>query len=157
MTSSKPYELEKIITLADTNAIGNVYFASYVFWQGECRERCLAGYGPQLQDDMRRGLLMVTASCACEYLDDLRLLDQVLIRMTFGPVRFNTVELIFEYLRRTPDGEKLVARGRQTVAVMRHRPGSPDDELKPAAWPKWFLSFAAEYDLDTRRAHVALG
>ncbi|SES36673.1 enediyne biosynthesis thioesterase [Lentzea xinjiangensis] len=157
MTLSKPYEMEKIVTLQDTNAMGNVYFAAFVLWQGECRERCLMQYAPQLQDELRNGLALVTASCSCEYLDDLRLLDLVLVRLVFGPVRLNTVELIFEYHRRSPDGDKLVARGRQVIAVMRHRSGEHGGELAPAAWPRWFLAFAAEFDIDLRRAHVALG
>jgi len=157
MSTSKRYELEKVITLRDTNAVGNVYFAAYLLWQGECRERCLSQYAPQLQEEMRNGLVLVTASCSCEYLDDLRFMDRVLIRLTFGPVRFNTVEMVFEYHRQTPDGEKLVARGRQMVALMRYRSGEQEGELVPAAWPRWFLSFAAEFDIDVRRAHIALG
>jgi enediyne biosynthesis thioesterase len=156
MRLSKPYDMEKTVTLQDTNAMGNVYFASLVLWQGECRERCLTEYAPQLRDAMHNGLMLVTASCSCEYLDDLRLMDQVLVRLFFGPVRLNTVELVFEFHRQGKDGEKLVARGQQMIAVMRYRPGEHGGDPVPAAWPRWFLPFAAKYDLDLHRAHVAL-
>ncbi|WP_414937142.1 acyl-CoA thioesterase [Amycolatopsis sp. cmx-11-51] len=156
MALSKPFELEKLVTLQDTNAVGNVYFASYILWQGECRERCLAEHVPSLQQDLSTGLALMTASCSCEYMDDLRPLDRVVVRMFFGPMRFHTSELVFEYHRRIEGGEKLVAKGRQTVALVRYRDESGGG-VEPAPWPRSLLPFAAKFGIDIRRATVALG
>lgn len=38
---SRPYSIEHVVTFAETNLIGNVYFVNHVRWQGECRERFL--------------------------------------------------------------------------------------------------------------------
>ena len=46
------FETRIYATFADTNVVGNVYFANYVFWQGKCRETFFAdganGFMPPL-------------------------------------------------------------------------------------------------------------
>ena len=45
----KPFfSYEHVVTFAETNLVGNVYFAHYVGWQGACREHFLAAHAPEV-------------------------------------------------------------------------------------------------------------
>ena len=50
--SGKWFELEHVVTFADTNVVGNVYFANYFRWQGECRELLMAESYPEFEEDL---------------------------------------------------------------------------------------------------------
>jgi len=52
--------------------------------------------------------------------------------MTLGGLKQNQIKLLFEYWKRTHDGEQLVARGEQQVACMKRI----EDRLQPTPIPK---------------------
>lgn len=125
------YEYRHIVGFEETNLVGNVYYANHVRWQGRCREFFLRDHAPGILQQLGDGLVLVTTRVSCEYLAEVRGLDEVIIRMYMGGVAQNRVTMRFEYWRGTPDNEELVARGEQQVACLR-RAG---DDLIPEPIP----------------------
>ena len=75
--------------------------------------------------------------CSCDYFDELRAFDEIVIRMTLASVRQNRLSMDFEYWRTSADGETLVARGKQEIACMRREgprtvPAPVPEELREA-------------------------
>jgi enediyne core biosynthesis thioesterase len=110
------YEYEHVVTLEETNLLGNVYFAHYLRWQGHCREHFLREHAPEIFDELDREHALVTTRCSCEYLAELVAFDHVVVRMGLGRVVQNRLELLFEYWRKSDEDEELVARGAQELA-----------------------------------------
>lgn len=112
------YEYRHIITFEDTNAVGNVYYVNHIRWQGRCRELFLREYAPDIFPALSRGLCLVTTRCSCEYMRELAVNDEVVLRMTLVDLAQNRMTMGFSYYRRDGDAEELVARGEQQVATM---------------------------------------
>jgi enediyne biosynthesis thioesterase len=115
----RAYEYQHIVTFEETNLVGNVYYANHVRWQGHCREMFLRDHAPDVLAELTQGLALATIRVSCEYLAELSAFDEVVIRMRLGALMQNRVMMLFEYWRRTGNGEELVARGEQQVACMR--------------------------------------
>ena len=126
------YEHRQVVTFADTNVVGNVYFTHYVEWQGRCRERFLADQAPEVLQALRGDFALVTTECSCAYFAELYALDEVAIRMSLGGIDANRVTMDFGYFRLGSGPAQLVARGRQTIACMRREPAGA---LTPTALP----------------------
>ena len=135
------YECEHLVTFEETNLVGNVYFARYLSWQGECRERFLADQAPGVIASLAGDLALVTLSCSCEFLSEVYALDRLSIRMSLGHVSFNTISMDFEYYRLGSGPAQLVARGQQSVACMRRDPGG----LRPVAVPDELAAALVSY------------
>lgn len=125
------YAYEHLVTFADTNLVGNVYFARHLAWQGECRERFLSEHTPELLAQLAGDLAMVTLACSCEYFGELFAFDRVSVRMTLGNLDHNRVTMDFAYYRVNTDPAQLVARGSQTIACMLRT----ENGLTPVAVP----------------------
>ena len=115
----RAYEYRHIVSFEETNLVGNVYYANHVRWQGRCREMFLRDHAPEVLTELTQGLALATIRVSCEYLAELSAFDEVIMRMRLGALTQNRVMMLFEYWRRTGDGEELVARGEQQVACMR--------------------------------------
>jgi enediyne biosynthesis thioesterase len=126
------YEYRHIVSFADTNLVGNVYFTHHLTWQGRCREMFLRDHAPEVIDELQRDLALVTVRVSCEYLAELVAFDEVVIRMRLASSAQNRATMQFEYWRQQGDQQELIARGEQQVACMR-RDGS---SLVPAPFPK---------------------
>lgn len=112
------YEFRHVVTFADTNLVGNVYFASYLAWQGACRERFLADKAPEVVPRLGADLVLVTLSCSCDFLSELFALDVVSVRMSLAGMDWHRITMDFGYYRANDAVAQLVARGRQSVACM---------------------------------------
>jgi len=111
----RPYRYRHVVTLDETNVVGNVYFAHYVHWQGHCRERFLADHAPEVLAAVQAGALaLVTASCAMEYYAECFGLDVVDVDMFLEHRSRHRIGMTFVFRR----GDVEVARGRQEVACM---------------------------------------
>ncbi|MEV0147136.1 MULTISPECIES: acyl-CoA thioesterase [unclassified Nonomuraea] len=126
------YEHRQVVTFADTNVVGNVYFSHYFEWQGRCRERFLADQAPEVLQALAGDLVLVTADCSCEFFAELYALDEVSVRMSLGGIAANRVTMDFRYYRLGAGPARLVAVGRQTIACMRRDPAGA---LVPAEIP----------------------
>ncbi|WP_346622474.1 acyl-CoA thioesterase [Blastococcus montanus] len=126
------------MTLDETNAVGNVYFAHYLHWQGHCREMFLAQHAPATAAAIAAGsLAMVTVSCSMDYYVECYAFDDVEVLMTLGSTAGNRVSMRFDFGR----GEQLVARGAQTVACMSRRP----EGVMPAPLPADLVTALARF------------
>jgi enediyne biosynthesis thioesterase len=140
------YEYRHIIGFQDTNLVGNVYFTRHVEWQGRCRELFLRDHAPDVLSELNRGLALATVRCSCEYFAELRAFDEIIVRMRLAELVQNRLTLSFEYWREETEGEKLVARGEQQVACMKHQ----DGQLTPAPVPASLRTALALYAPEQR-------
>lgn len=128
----KAYEFRHVVGFEETNLVGNVYYANYVRWQGRCREMFIRDHAPEVLDQLRDGLALVTVRVSCEYMAELAAFDEIVIRMRLGDVSLNRITMLYEYWKANGSGEELVARGEQQVACMRRQGNS----LKPTPVPE---------------------
>jgi enediyne biosynthesis thioesterase len=140
----KFFEYQHLVTFADTNLVGNVYFAHYVAWQGACREQFLAERAPEVVHRLAHDLALVTVSCSCDYLSELYALDTVAVRMSLAGVDANRIAMDFGYFRVNSGPARLVARGKQSVACMVRQAG----QLVPTDVPGELATALAGYAQD---------
>src|ERR1700678_1964606 len=91
------YEYRHTVGFEETNLVGNVYFTNHLKWQGRCRELFLHDHAPGILHSLTSVLCLVTARCACDYLQELGPFDELSIRMRLGGQGQNRVVLLFEY------------------------------------------------------------
>lgn len=134
----RAYSYRHVVTLDETNLVGNVYFAHYLHWQGHCREHFLAEYAPSVLKALQAGeLALVTLSCHMDYYAECYALDHVEVVMTLAERGAHRVGMSFEFRR---DGRQ-VARGEQTVACLRR----VEDGLAPAELPDELAMALADF------------
>jgi enediyne core biosynthesis thioesterase len=119
----RAYEYRHVVAFEETNVVGNVYYANHVRWQGRCREMFLRRHAPGVLEDLARGLYLVTTRVSCEYFDELRAFDEVVLKMYAKDLAPGRVTMAFDYMRVQADGQHLVARGEQQIASMRRENG----------------------------------
>src|SRR3954451_327867 len=112
----RTYEYRHVVTFEETNLVGNVYFTRYLSWQGRGRELFLREHAPGVLDELARDLRLVTTRVSCDYFAELFAFDDVVVRMTLRAVSQTRVAMSFEYVRRHPNRDELVARGEQEAA-----------------------------------------
>jgi len=117
--SLRAYEYRHVIGFEETNLVGNVYYVNHLRWQGRCREMFLHEFAPGVLEQLETDLALATTHCSCDYFNELRAFDEIVIRMRLESLTQNKLTLEFEYWRTTPDDEELVARGKQAIACLR--------------------------------------
>lgn len=118
-------------------------------WQGRCREHFLLEHAPEVVAEIERGLAIVTTRVACDYVRELRVFDDVAIRMRAGAVAQGRVTMLFEYVRCLPDGqEELIARGEQQIAFMQRR----GEDMVPVRVPSALAAALRDFGGDTTEA-----
>jgi len=132
----RTFDYKYRVSFEDTNVAGNVYFINHLKWQGRCRELFLHQYAPELLARLSDDLALVTVRCSCEYLAELFVFDEVIVRMRLGGLTQGRVSMRFEYVRMNGSETQLIAIGEQEAACMR-REGS---RLAPAPWPPAFVN-----------------
>ncbi len=126
------FESRHLVTFGDTNTAGSVYFAKYIAWQGECREKLLAQFYPEFSQDLKQGFGMTTEFVHQDFISEAVLFDQLSIRLTVVALTRSRIEFEFEFTRQA-DG-RLLGRGRQAVIWTnpQHRPSLMPDKLYDA-------------------------
>ncbi|MGQ0838121.1 acyl-CoA thioesterase [Actinokineospora sp.] len=113
------YRYRHVVTLDETNLVGNVYFVHFVRWQGHCRELFLADHAPGVLAALRAGeIALVTVSCQLDYYAECFALDEVEVVMRLATRGGHRLSMDFDFRRA---GER-VARGTQSVACLRRTP-----------------------------------
>jgi len=140
MQAHRTYDCRHLVTLEETNLVGNVYFTNYLRWQGHCREQFLAEHVPSVMHALRGDFALATVSCHCDFFAELYATDTVEVRMALGAVDGHRITMTFDYYRVDGATPQLVARGGQTIACMRRAPTGPTpvpvpDELREALVP----------------------
>jgi enediyne biosynthesis thioesterase len=137
----RAFEYRHIVGFEETNLVGNVYYVNHLRWQGRCREMFLREHAPSVLDELTLGLCLVTTRCACEYIDELRALDELVVEMKLSGLTQNRVSMQFDYYRLRAGRRELVARGQQEIAcMMRHSEG-----LTPQPFPTALQRALDEY------------
>src|SRR5437868_836301 len=113
------FEMSLVTTFADTNVVGNVYFANYILWQGKCRELFLHEFCPSVVKEIERGHALVTLDLSCRFIDQLRALERVVIRMHVEELSTTRMLMRFQYFRVDGASYTLVCESHQSVASMR--------------------------------------
>ena len=139
----KFFDYRHIVTLEETNVVGNVYYVNHVKWQGRCRELFLREHAPELVAQLSHGFVMATISCRCEYFAELHAFDEVIVRMRLADLAVSRMALNFEYFRSNAGSDQLVARGYQQIACMQ----TTSDGLVPAPVPVGLRRALASYDV----------
>ncbi|MEV4058320.1 acyl-CoA thioesterase [Amycolatopsis sp. NPDC049688] len=135
------YELRHTVGFEETNMVGNVYYVNYVRWQGRCREMFLLEKAPAVLEDIRGDLKLYTLRVECEYFAEITGFDELSIRMRLEELTQTQLQFTFDYVHLHPDGERLVARGRQRIACMR----GPNNATSPARVPEALLEALRPY------------
>ena len=134
----KCFEYRHIVSFEETNLVGNVYFVNHIKWQGKCRELILFKYVPNILTEIENGsLAMVTLKCSCEYFDELKAFDEIILQMRLDDINRNRIKMDFDYFKLNGTDLKLVAKGSQEVACMKKEkniltPTDIPDEFKNA-------------------------
>jgi enediyne biosynthesis thioesterase len=142
-TTPPTYDYRHLVTLEETNLVGNVYFTNYLRWQGHCRELFLAEHAPGVLRALAGDLALVTVSCRCDFFTELFALDTVEVRMSLTSTDGHRIDMSFEYYRIGVVSE-LVARGAQTVACMRRQPGGLEPVPVPAELRRALVPYRAD-------------
>jgi enediyne biosynthesis thioesterase len=150
------FEYQHLVTFADTNLVGNVYFANYLAWQGACREHFLAEHAPAIAGLMQRDLALVTVSCSCDFFSELYAINKVSVRMSLATCAANRISMDFEYYRTDPLPAQLVARGRQTIACMTRTEGGLVPAEVPADLAVALARYAAGKNVPSRTQELSL-
>lgn len=129
----RAYEYRHVVSFEETNFTGNVYFSNHVSWQGRCREMFLREHAPDVLNEIANGLSLITTRVSCEYFDELRAFDEIVIKMYVQEVGPGRVTMTFNYFRVSEAGEQLVARGEQHVVSMRQGNGTVTPTALPPA------------------------
>jgi enediyne biosynthesis thioesterase len=138
----RSYEYRHQVSLDETNILGNVYYTHYVRWQGQCRELFLRDHTPQLLRELGKDFNMATTRVSCTYYQELTAYDEVVVRMSSGPMTPSRLTMIFRYYRVSPDGnETLVAEGEQEVVCIQRNAS----HLQPASLPESLAEAVAQY------------
>jgi enediyne core biosynthesis thioesterase len=151
MQANRTYNCQYLVTLADTNLVGNVYFTNYLRWQGYCREQFLVEHAPGVLRALTGDFALATVSCHCEFFSELYAADTVEVRMGLGAMDGHRITMTFGYYRINGETPQLVARGGQTIACMRRGPTGiiPEQvprELRDALVPYQSASIPAVAD-----------
>ena len=121
----KSYNLKHVVSFEETNLVGNVYYANHIRWQGKCREMFLYDHARSVLADLEKGnLALVTLNCSCEYFEELKAFDEVIVKMYLQKMVQNKIDMRFEYYKITSGSEKLIAKGKQEVACMERKDGN---------------------------------
>ncbi|MGB3442434.1 MAG: acyl-CoA thioesterase [Actinophytocola sp.] len=135
------YELSHTVGFEDTNLAGNVYYVSYLRWQGRCREMFIQEEAPELLDDLRGDLKLFTLKAECEFFAEITAFDVLSLRMRVEELTQTQIEFTFDYVKIADRLETLVARGNQRLACMR----GPNDNTVPSRVPAALREALAPY------------
>jgi len=140
-TRTRSYSYLHTVSFEETNLIGNVYFTRHLSWQGRCRELFLRDHAPEVIDELRGDLRLVTLNVSCEYFAEVHALDTIDIQMRLAQQHRHRIKLRFDYLLQGGAPGMLVARGLQEIACMRQTA----DGLAPAELPGTLAAALAEF------------
>lgn len=104
---ARAYEYRHCVPFAETNVMGNVYFAHFVAWQGHCREMFLRDHAREILAALGDDLKIVTLNVSCEYLAELRAFDEIVLRMRLLRQTQNRLLMGFDYVLCGAEGSTL--------------------------------------------------
>ena len=125
------YDYECAVTIGDTNAMGNVYFANYFKLQGIVRELWMRDSVPNLDTHLKT-LYLSTKSAHCDYKSPFFLYDQLLIKLYFTNLKHVSVQFNFDFYHKKDGALTLHAKGDQVIVFQ-------DLNKKPCRIPQDYI------------------
>jgi acyl-CoA thioesterase FadM len=132
------YDFEKLITLGDSNAMQNCYFAEYFKIQGVVREQWVCEKVEGAMEHFSKGLILSTTAAHCDYHKPLFVFDLMLCRMHVEELKPVRAKLVFEFFNKKT--MELSATGWQIVVFQdatrktRRMPPEFDNAVKAILW-----------------------
>jgi enediyne core biosynthesis thioesterase len=118
------YEYKFVTGFEETNVVGNIYFANYAVWQGKCREMFLYEYCPDIIEEIKNGLHLITLDLSIQYIAQLFAFNKVVMRMYMETQSVSRILMRFEYYAEKDGNLQLVCKGHQATAAMRENNGT---------------------------------
>ncbi len=137
----RAYKYRHIVSFEETNLVGNVYYLNHLRWQGRVRELFLKEHVPEILEELKKDLVLVTVRVACEYYAELSAFAEVEIRMYAVQILHNRITLRFDYFLLEDEREQLIARGEQQIACLRRE----GEHMVPTPLPKALQAALACY------------
>ena len=75
------FNYKTVVTIGDTNILGNMYSSNHFKLQGATRELWLSKCVNQAEQHLSEGLMLITKSAHCDYLKDYYLHDEIVYKM----------------------------------------------------------------------------
>jgi enediyne biosynthesis thioesterase len=131
---TKTFLYERTIHLSDTNTFGNVYFAYFFIFQGECREEFFQFLlGADIIPFMQSGYNILTINAHTDYKAALYNGDKIQIQLRVTEVKRTRVKLEFTIVNKA--NEETAAIGYQWICFA-------DPNRKPIPIPEIFVKHA---------------
>lgn len=121
-TEPKKFIYKMKAYLSDVNVFGTTYFARYFDWQGKTREEYFQTI-PGHETVLSSGIILVTKAASVDYMESVRLFDEVIIELTIANIKKYSFEIIFKYyIKRLMDDPKtkgLAAIGKEKICFVK--------------------------------------
>jgi enediyne biosynthesis thioesterase len=114
----RPFVYRHVVSLQETNLVGNVYFATLAAWQGRCREMFLRAHAPEILADLSGALKLVTTHLRIDFVLELFAFEEVQILMRLISVSGHKIRMDFEYVVERNGETFVAAQGEQEVACL---------------------------------------
>lgn len=137
--NDRVFRKEIFISLGETNATGNVYFANYVKYQGLLREQCIVKHVPNINEIMMQtGIRLVTVDVYQKFKVNAYFGDTLIGELTLAQIQGCKAKLKFRY--RNKETGVLIGEGYQQFCCV-------DSTGKVLKMPKLFEFM--EYYIET--------
>ncbi len=92
--TDRVFRTEMVITLGDTNATGNVYFARFFEFQGVIRERCMLAHIPDVNGYfMKTGYRLVTIDSYHKFINNAYFGDTLIAELTTASMKASQIRI----------------------------------------------------------------
>jgi enediyne biosynthesis thioesterase len=131
--SMKSYTYKSVVTIGDTNCLGNVYFLNHLKLSGMVRELWLGSAVQNVGEHLAGGLLLVTHSVSCDFMKDFFVFDPIRCEMIVRNVKRASAELVFRFYHDQTNELHAVARHTIVFADRAHKICPMPDDFRRAA------------------------
>ncbi len=107
------YTYKSVVTIGDTNCLGNVYFLNFLKLSGTMRELWLGSAVQNVGQHLAGGLVLITHSISCDFIKDFFVFDPIRCEMNVRNIKRASAELWFRFYH-DQTGE-LHAEARHTI------------------------------------------
>jgi len=88
---------KSVVTIGDTNCLGNVYFLNFLKLSGTMRELWLGSAVRNVGQHLAGGLVLITHSVSCDFMKDFFVFDPIRCEMNVRNLKRASAELVFRF------------------------------------------------------------
>jgi len=93
----KKYIYKTVITIGETNILGNMYFLNFFKMQGVCRELFVKDAVEDGLKTIEQGVVLITKNAYCDFLKSFNLFENVLVKLSAYNLKNASTYLRFEF------------------------------------------------------------